>query len=172
MSDPLSPPPVRTWRPEYLPAYLGNGLIGLRCGRIPFRDGTTMANGFAGLGIDDGVEGFARVPFALGADIALDGVRLSVAPERVRFIEQRYDFARAELTTVLDYRIGDTTARIEVLQLCNHQLPTIVQQEIRVTVDRPADIVVSLGLDPTGVEGQGEYPGRPSGKVRTPSPTA
>ena len=94
VSDPLSPPPVRTWRPEYLPAYLGNGLIGLRCGRIPFRDGTTMANGFAGLGIDDGVEGFARVPFALGADISLDGVRLSMAPERVRFVEQRYDFER------------------------------------------------------------------------------
>ncbi|HEU0243252.1 MAG TPA: hypothetical protein VFQ75_05060 [Candidatus Limnocylindrales bacterium] len=170
MSNPISPPPVRTWRPEYLPAYIGNGLVGMRCGRIPFRDGTTMANGFAGLGVDDGVEGFARVPFALGADVALDGVRLSMAPEHVRFVEQRYDFAAAELTTILDYRIGGVTARIEVLQLCNHRLPTIVQQEIRVTVDAPADVVVSMGLDPTGVEGHGEYPERPSGRETDTEP--
>jgi trehalose/maltose hydrolase-like predicted phosphorylase len=164
VTSPISPAPVRTWRPEFLPAYIGNGLVGMRCGRIPFRDGTTMANGFAGLGIDDGVEGFARVPFALGADIALNGVRLSMALEQVRFVEQRYDFANAELTTLLDFRIGDATARIEVVQLCNHHLPTIVQQEIRITVDRPADVVVSLGLDPTGVEGRGDYPERPSGR--------
>ena len=170
MTQPLSPPTVRSWLPQYLPAYIGNGLIGMRCGRVPFRDGTTMANGFAGLGIEDGVEGFARVPFALGADIALDGVRLSVAPDRVRFVEQRYDFATAELSTVLEYRIGDATARIETVQLCNHQLPTIVQQELRVTVDRPADLIVSVGLDPTGVEGRGDYPDRPSGRKTDTEP--
>ena len=130
----------------------------------PVRDGTTMANGFAGLGVDDGVEGFARVPFALGADISLDGVRLSMAPDRVAFVEQRYDFETAELSTVLDFRVGDVTARIEVLQLCNHRLPTIVQQELRITTDRAADLKVGVGLDPTGVEGAGEYPDRPSGR--------
>ncbi|MEA2518267.1 MAG: hypothetical protein QOF49_347 [Chloroflexota bacterium] len=164
MSQPLSPPPVRTWRPDFLPAYIGNGLIGMRCGRVPFRDGTTMANGFAGLGVEDGVEGFARLPFAFGADISIDGVRLSMAAERVQFVEQRYDFGTAELSTVLAYAVEGTTARIEVVQLCNHQLPTIVQQEIRVTVDRAADVIVTVGLDPTGVEGTGEYPERPSGR--------
>jgi hypothetical protein len=169
MSVPLSPPPVREYLPEYLPAYIANGVIGLRCGRIPFRDGVATVNGFAGLDVRDGLEGFARAPFPLGADVSLDGVRLSRAVERVRFVEQRYDFARAELTTVLDYRIGDATARIEVLQLCSHQLPTIAMQEIRVTVDRAADLAVTVGLDPTGVDGEGEYPERPSGKP-TPEP--
>jgi protein-glucosylgalactosylhydroxylysine glucosidase len=84
MSEPLSPPPVREWQPEYLPAYVANGLIGLPCGRIPFRDGVAMVNGFSGLGVEDGVEGFARAPFPLAADLSLDGVRLSVAPERLR----------------------------------------------------------------------------------------
>jgi trehalose/maltose hydrolase-like predicted phosphorylase len=164
VSQPISPSAVRTWRPQYLPPYIGNGLLGLRCGRIPFRDGTTMANGFAGLVVDDGVEGFARVPFALGADISLDGIRLSMVPDRVSFVEQRYDFGAAELSTVLDFRVGDVTARIEVVQLCNHRLPTIVQQEIRITTDRAADVKVSVGLDPTGVEGTGDYPDRPSGR--------
>ena len=97
-------------------------------------------------------------------------MRLSQAPQCVTFREQRYDFSRAELTTVLDYRIGDTTARLEVLQFCSHQLPTIALQEIRVTVDRAADLAVSVGLDPTGVEGFGEYVERPSGKVTPDQP--
>jgi hypothetical protein len=77
-----------------------------------------MVNGFAGLDLRDGLEGFARAPFPLAADISLDGVRLSQAVDRVRFVEQGYDFQRAELTTLLDFRIADATARIEVLRSC------------------------------------------------------
>ena len=170
MSEPLSPPPVRAYLPQFIPAYIANGVIGLRCGRIPFLEGVSMVNGFAGLDVRDGLEGFARSPFPLGADVSLDGIRLSRATQQVRFVEQRYDFGRAELTTVLDYRIGDATARIEVLQFCSHQLPTIALQEIRVTVDRAADLILSVGLDPTGVEGFGEYPERPSGKETPDKP--
>ena len=170
MSAPISPPPVRDYRPEFLPAYLANGVLGLRCPRIPFLDGVCMVNGFAGLDVRDGLEGFARAPFPLAADVSLDGVRLSRARERVRFVEQRYDFARAELHTALDYRIGETTARIEVRQLCNHRLPSIALQELRVTVDRAADLIVTVGLDPSGVDGRGEYPERPSGKASGDEP--
>ena len=77
MTAPLSPDPVRDFRPEYIPAYIANVLIGLRCGRIPFRDGTSMVNGFAGLDVNDGLEGFARTPFPLGADLTINGLRLS-----------------------------------------------------------------------------------------------
>jgi hypothetical protein len=170
MSEPISPDPVREYLPRYLPAYIANGVLGLRCPRIPFLGGVSMVNGFAGLDVRDGLEGFARTPFPLGADISLDGVRLSQAPQCVTFREQRYDFARAELTTVLDYRIGDATAQLEVLQFCSHQLPTIALQEIRVTVDRAADLILSVGLDPTGVEGRGEAIERPSGKVTPDQP--
>src|SRR5688500_14414486 len=165
MPEPLSPAPVRDYLPTYLPAYIANGVIGMRCGRIPFLDGVATVNGFAGLDVRDGLEGFARTPFPLGADVSLDGVRLSRAPQCVRFVEQRCDFGRAELTPTLEFRIGDAKARIEVLQFCSHQLPTIALQEIRLTVDRAADLIVSIGIDPTGVEGLGEYPERPSGKV-------
>jgi len=125
---------------------------------------------FAGLDVRDRLEGFARTPFPLGADISLDGVRLSQATQCVTFREQRYDFGRAELNTVLEFRIGDATARLDVLQFCSHLLPTIALQEIRVTVDRAADLIVSVGLDPTGVEGRGEYVDRPSGKVTPDGP--
>lgn len=164
MPTPISPPAVREYRPEYLPAYLANGVVGLRCPRIPFREGVCMVNGLAGLDVSDGLEGFARAPFPLAADVSLDGIRLSRAEHMVRFVDQRYDFGTATLTTTLDYRIGEATARLEVTQRCSHVLPTIVMQEIRVTVDRPADVTVVVGIDPTGVAGRGEYPERPAGK--------
>ncbi|MFL5713557.1 MAG: glycoside hydrolase family 65 protein [Chloroflexota bacterium] len=170
MSPPLSPPPVREYLPNYLPAYIANGILGLRCGRIPFRNGVAMVNGFAGLDLTDGVEGFARAPFPLGADVSVDGIRLSGAIERVRFVEQRYDFGHAELTTILEYRMGEVTARIEVLQYCSHRMPTIVLQEIQVTVDRAADLILSVGVDPTGVDGQGTYADQPSGKISPDGP--
>jgi trehalose/maltose hydrolase-like predicted phosphorylase len=82
----------------------------------------------------------------------------------VDFIEQRYDFATAQLTTTLGYRIGGVTARIEVLQWCSHVLPTIVMQELRVSVDRAADIIVTVGIDPSGVPGDGRYPDGVTGR--------
>jgi protein-glucosylgalactosylhydroxylysine glucosidase len=164
MPTPLSPEPVRDYRPEYVPAYIANGLIGLRCGRIPWRDGTAMVNGFAGLDVVDDLEGFARVPFPLAADVAIDGVRVSRAPHLVRFVEQRYDFSVAELTTVLDFSVHDVTARIEVVQLCSHTQPTVVVQELSVTVDRPADLQIAVGVDPSGVPGSADYRDKPSGK--------
>src|SRR4051812_11804751 len=148
MSEPLSPPPVRDYRPEYLPAYIANGIVGMRAGRIPFRNGTAIVNGFAGLDPNDGLEGFARVPFPLGADVSLGGVRLSHREELVRFVEQRYDFGRAELTTTLEFTVHETTARIEVTQFCSHTQPTVVLQELRVSVDRAADVAITLGIDP------------------------
>src|SRR5574338_94470 len=110
MPEPISPQPVRDYRPEFIPAYIANGLIGLRCGRVPFASGVAMVNGFAGLDVNDGLEGFARVPFPLGADLTIDNLRLSQLLERVELVEQRYDFGRAELTTVVDFRAGETTA--------------------------------------------------------------
>ncbi len=170
MPEPISPPPVRDYHPEYLPAYIANGLVGLRCPRIPFRGGTAIVNGFAGLDPIDGVEGFARVPFPLAADIAIDGIRLSYAPQLVEFVEQRYDFSVAELTTVLDYHVGGATARIEAVQLCSHTQPTVVFQELTVTVDRAADVLISVGADPSGVPGHGRFQAEPAGRSTADQP--
>src|SRR5215212_5705305 len=98
MPEPLSPDVVRDYRPEYIPAYIANGLIGIRCGRIPFPECVAIFNGFAGLEVNDGLEAFARVPFPLAGDLTINDLRLSLLGDRVRFIEQRYDFSRAELT--------------------------------------------------------------------------
>ena len=72
MSSPVSPPPIRRWRPEFLPAYVGNGLMGLRVTRIPLRDGVAIVSGLrvytrpiAGGGLRAGR------PYPLAGDVVL-----------------------------------------------------------------------------------------------------
>jgi trehalose/maltose hydrolase-like predicted phosphorylase len=170
--EPLSPPPLREPRPEHLPAYLGNGLIGLRCPWIPFLDGTAMVNGFAGVDPSDGVEGFSRVPFPLAADVELDGIRLSAAREHVRLVEQAYDFATGELTTTLEFSPDGTTARIVATTFCSRTLPTIALQELEVSVDRAARLRVTVGVDPTGAPGVAEYRSGSTGRDTALEPDA
>ncbi|HXM56199.1 MAG TPA: hypothetical protein VOB72_12480 [Candidatus Dormibacteraeota bacterium] len=45
---PISPPPLREARPGAPPAYLSNGLIGLRVGCVPVHDGLAVVEGLVG----------------------------------------------------------------------------------------------------------------------------
>ena len=72
--------------PGAQPAYLANGLIGLRIPQIPLPQGTALVNGFVGLAPETGHEQYAPAPYPVGADLALGGVWLSDQPQprRVR----------------------------------------------------------------------------------------
>jgi protein-glucosylgalactosylhydroxylysine glucosidase len=62
---PISPPAVTEYRADYPPAYLSNGLIGLRVNRVPFVGGNCIVNWLVELDpVEDG-EGFARAPTRL-----------------------------------------------------------------------------------------------------------
>lgn len=161
MSEPLSPGPVTRWDARWLPPYLSNGVIGLRLAAAGIGGGTTIVNGFAGLDPTDDVEGFAPAPFALAGDVEVDGVRASVARDQVRLIEQRYDFATAELATTWEFVVGSTRARIDVLSYCSRSLPSVAVQEVAVVTDRPADVAISGGIGQAGVPGRPEDPEQP-----------
>src|SRR5947208_6226018 len=151
---PISPPPVRRWRPEYIPAYLSNGLIGLRAGPIPLTEGVAIVNGLAAIDPVEKGEGFARGPYPVGGDLEVDGHKLSRLPLQADFVEQRHDFSCGELTSHFRFRSGETTATVEVLTFCSRSLPAVVLQEVRVSVDRPCRLVVTAKLDPTGITGR------------------
>jgi trehalose/maltose hydrolase-like predicted phosphorylase len=150
---PISPPPVRAWRPEYVPAYLSNGLIGLRAGPIPLIEGLAVVNGLAAIDPVEQGEGFARGPYPIGGEVEVDGCKLSRVPRLAQFIEQRYDFSCGELTSRFDFHGGDATASVEVLTFCSRTLPSVVLQEVRVKVDRPCRLVIIAKVDPTGIAG-------------------
>jgi trehalose/maltose hydrolase-like predicted phosphorylase len=151
---PLSPPPITAYRPEYLPAYLSNGMLGLRAGRIPFVDGLCMVDGLVERDpVEDG-EGFARGPYPLWGDIEVDGHALTWHREQARLVEQAYDFATGELRTRLSFRPGSVEVRVEDLAYCSRVLPTLAVHEVRVEVDADCELVLSGGLNPTGISGQ------------------
>jgi trehalose/maltose hydrolase-like predicted phosphorylase len=150
----LSPPPLTEDRPEYLPAYLSNGLIGLRVGRIPPLEGVAIVSGLAALHPIDEVEAFARGPYPIAGDIDVNGIAMSGARERAHFLEQRYDFSCGELTTRFAYCLDAARVDVETLTFCSRSLPPLVLHEQRVRVDRPCRLTLQAKLDPTGIAGR------------------
>ncbi|GIH15666.1 glycoside hydrolase family 65 protein [Rugosimonospora africana] len=152
MSSPISPDPVTEWRPEYLPAYLSNGLIGLRIGHIPLLSGVMMVSGFEGLDPESRVEAFARAPYPLAGNLRVGRARLS-DPGRAVLKEQRYDFSCGELHTRLGFEGDGVRADLDVINLCSRTQPTITLQEVKVTVDHDCEVTMTSGVNARDVPG-------------------
>jgi trehalose/maltose hydrolase-like predicted phosphorylase len=151
---PISPPSVRRWRPEYIPAYLSNGLVGIRAGKCPLTDGLAVVSGLAAIHPTDKVEGFARGPYPFGGDIGIDDVKLSARPDQLRLVSQEYDFSCGELRTELRLIADRVTAEIKIVTFCSRTRPTVVAQETRVRVDAACDLSLTAKLDPSGIDGR------------------
>jgi hypothetical protein len=150
----VSPPPLRTVKPEYLPAYLSNGLMGIRVGPIPLIDGLAVVSGLRAKDPSEHVESFARGPYPLAGDVAINGRFMSRLPDYRRFIEQRYDFSCGELTTQFQFSVDGVTARCETVTFCSRSMPSLVLQQLAVTVDGACELCVSSGINPSGVPGK------------------
>lgn len=151
---PINPPVSRGDGAFALPAFVSNGLIGLRVVESPLTTGVAMLNGFVGEHPEKRIEAAARTPYPLGGDVSIDGVLMSHAPHLVGDLRQSYDFAVGELTSCATFRATGATARIEVLTFCSRRRPTLACQEIRLTVDAPCTLSVSAGIDARGVYGR------------------
>src|SRR5437868_7028004 len=154
LPQPISPPALKRPRPEYLPAYLSNGLVGLRVGAVPMLDGLATVSGSRALDPIANIEAFAQSPLPLAADICVGGNWLKGQPARVRFIEQTYDFSCGELYSRFEFRTEQATALVDVLTFCSRSCPTVVAQEIRVNVDAGCQLIIKAGVDHTGVRGR------------------
>ena len=161
MSAPLSPDSIERRSPGTLPPYLSNGVLGIRFASLPHLPGTTVVSGFSGLDPADGVESLARGPYALAADLCIDGVWASSAPEWTTLVRQQYDFATGELTTIWKFRTGAVEATVDVTAFCSRSVPALAVQELIVRLDRPADITLVAGIDPTDVPGTGDRYAQP-----------
>jgi hypothetical protein len=151
--DPISPPPVTEARAGDLPAYLSNGVVGLRVGAVPQLRCVAILNGFAGVDADSGAEGFARAPYPVAGNIELDGVLLDRTSEVARLREQRYDFSTGELRTRFVVDGGRARAEVDVVTFCSRTMPMLTLQEVVVRVDRACDLALAGGVDPVGVPG-------------------
>lgn len=145
---------IHEYEPEFPPAYVANGFVGLRIGANPLSGGTALVNGYAGLHETERIESYAPVPYPLRGDVSIDGLWASERPDWVTFREQSYDFGCGELTTRLEFTAGKVTAQIETLTFCSRSAPTLALQEIRVSVSAPCALTLRGAVDPAGVPGR------------------
>jgi hypothetical protein len=150
MSDrtPISPRPLRTLRADALPAYVSNGLVGLRVERQPLLGGSAIVSGFAGRSPVDGVEGFTTAPYPVYGDVRIGETWLSRVATAGELVEIRHDFATAELTSRWHYEIEGVGLDVDHVVFCSRTLATLVAHEVTVTTDRPARLAIRTGIDP------------------------
>jgi trehalose/maltose hydrolase-like predicted phosphorylase len=170
MSVPINPPAVKGSGKRELPAYVSNGLIGLRVREAPLAGGMALLSGYTGEHPERHIEAAAVAPYPIAADIALGGIWLSDVPHQVGELEQSYDFSSGELTTRFEFGAGSRTARVEVMTFCSRTDPTLVCQEIAIETDGAAEVALRAIVDATGLEGRAvrharDTPGEPEPAV-------
>ncbi|AYV47704.1 glycoside hydrolase family 65 protein [Caulobacter flavus] len=154
MPAPASPPSAKGPLGNDLPAYLSNGLIGLRLRETVVHSGMALVSGFTGVHPERGIEAIAQAPFPFGLDLAVDGVWASDAPHAVEPIDQAHDFATGELVTRALLRLGDRVLSLRVSAFCSRSQPTIVVQELVVEADGPCRLEWRSFVDVRGLRGR------------------
>ena len=139
---------------DHLPAYLANGVIGLRVMNPPLLGGVATLSGLAEVHPLAQVEGTGWAPYPLAGDLRVAGVRLSDFPGQVSGAQQHYDFACGELTSRFRFVGPDVTAEVEVVTFCSRTHPSVVAQRVAVTADRRCDIELSARIDTSDVPGR------------------
>ena len=154
MPGPLNPPDETGPRDGALPAYVGNGLIGLRVREQPLQAGMAIVSGFAAEHLERRVEGSAPVPYPLAGDIALNGVWLSDQPSAVAGLRQTYDFAVGELTSRFRYSAAGVVAEVVVTTFASRSAPSLVLQEVEIRVDQACDLGLRVVVETSGLRGR------------------
>ena len=154
MERPLSPDAVVGSGRKELPAYLSNGVMGLRVREVPLIAGMTLISGYTGEHPDRGIEAAAVAPYPCAGDLQIDGVNLSDVPQLIEAHDQAYDFSCAELTTRFMFRVGEVCARVEVLTFCDRVEPALICQEIALAVDADCDAALSAIVDANKIDGR------------------
>jgi glycosyl hydrolase family 65 len=154
MSEPLSPPPLTSPQPERLLAYLGNGHLGLRVGRIPTLGGRAVVNGLWGGHPKDGIPTFALAPYPFLADLRLGGQWLSESGADIRFVHQRLEFATGELTSRFAVDLEGVRATVDVVSFVSRTDPALALQELRIRCDPATEVAVRSSLCTAGIGGE------------------
>lgn len=154
MSKPISPPPVIGEGGDALPAYVSNGVVGLRVRPQALRAGMALVSGYAGEDPERRIEAAAPAPYPLAGDIAVDGVWLSDLAHQVDDLKQSYDFATGELTSRFAFTAGGRLLACSVVTFASREDPTLVCQEVTVEVDGACELQLRAGVSTVGVLGR------------------
>lgn len=154
MSKPISPPRETGARGSLLPAYLGNGLVGLRVREVPLVAGMTIVNGYVGEHHERRVEAAVGAPYPLAGDVAIGDLWMNDQPGAARPIDQAYDFSNGELTTRFAIDLPAGRAEATVLTFASRSHPTLVCQEVAITPEQACDLRFKARVDVGDLRGR------------------
>jgi protein-glucosylgalactosylhydroxylysine glucosidase len=137
------------------PAYLSNGLIGIRPGPNALARAQTCVSGFVFLHPAHRVETLSPAPYPLQADIRVAGVSLLKRPDLLKIRRQTLDTNCGELVTQMELTAeSGVRLDLEVLQFASRSVPSLVCQQIRVIPSADAEIEFVPSVDGAGVPGK------------------
>jgi hypothetical protein len=138
---------------DQLPAYVSNGVIGLRVRDVPTRVGMATLSGLEGEHPSARVACVPPAPYPVAADVKVDSTWISEQWQHVHATAQRYDFATGELHSEFDYSYDGVDVHVTVLTFCSRSQPSLAAQEVTVAPSAACEITVAAGIDPTGIPG-------------------
>jgi trehalose/maltose hydrolase-like predicted phosphorylase len=133
---------------EFYPAYLSNGLIGVRPGPNPLAPAKTMVNGFIYSDIPYKVVSLSAAPYPLVTDFRVNNITLLGHPELVKVERQTLDMASGELLTEMTFTPSNgITLRLKVLQFTCRAAPSLLCQEITFSPSSDGTVEIFAGVD-------------------------
>ncbi|PYV79396.1 MAG: hypothetical protein DMG96_04285 [Acidobacteria bacterium] len=146
---------VEDFSKKFDPAYLSNGLIGIRPGPNPLAKAMTCVSGFVFAHIPYQVESLSPAPYPLETDIVVNQSSLLKRPDLLHFRRQSLDMASGELITELTFAPENgPTLQIEVLQFASRSTPSLLCQEIQISTPSSAEVQCVSGIDSESVPGK------------------
>ncbi|PYT79382.1 MAG: hypothetical protein DMG40_16525 [Acidobacteria bacterium] len=137
------------------PAYLSNGLIGIRPGPNPLARAQTCLSGFDFLHPAHKVECLSPAPYPLETDIRVGGMSLLKHADRLKIQRQTLDSSCGELVTQMEFSPANgARLAMEVLQFASRSVPSLICQEIRVTASTDIEIEFLPQVEDVAVPGR------------------
>jgi trehalose/maltose hydrolase-like predicted phosphorylase len=156
-SGPLGLPKivVEDFSKSFDPAYLSNGLIGIRPGPNPLGKAMTQVSGFVFAHQGHEVESLSPAPYPLETDIRVHGTSLLKRSDLLKVRRQTLDMSCGELITEMSFvPDGGVALDIRVVQFASRSVPGLLCQEIQVTSSASTEIEFELQIDREAAPGQ------------------
>ena len=126
------------------PAYLSNGMIGVRPGPNPLLPALATVSGYVGDYESEPFEAFAQAPSPFAADIRVGDFSMQKLAEKVSVQRQSLDLANGELHTEMTFQpTSEITLKVDVVQFLSRSTPCLALQRITVTPNCDIDIEIS-----------------------------
>ncbi|WP_242123398.1 hypothetical protein [Sphingobium sp. Sx8-8] len=131
---------MRGIRGNDLPAYVSNGLIGLRVCEVPLVPGSAILNGVVGLYPEEPLEAAIPVPYPLCGDIGIGEAWMSEQPWAVSELEQSYDFSAGELNSSFLFRVGEKAVLARIITFASRSDPALVLQQLELSSEAACEV--------------------------------